>query len=310
MLIVLAAPLFFIESAAAGEEAYSLSQMFAPALIRGQSTDAGRFWTDFYYAGSSLKPKEGGVKIRPDQFGVQLGFDLPKTEYSWRTFFLSIGQSNTEIGNIADSEVNHFQFGLGKRLEWNVAKQGGYVGYTASLTYDDYKIRDMFTNVSHSGSGLQANASGEAAVCWGNDQWKIRPFYGLQYDFLYHGRIGEEGSAILSDESEHSLQQMLGVRLSRNFFYTFDIQVRASWVHQYLGDTPAFFTNRFSSISGTSIPTPAVPFYGGDVGRDWAWIGTGVQFDFYNWFLFFDYDLLLNERQTSHVGSMMLCLTW
>ncbi len=280
---------------------------FGPGpVFRGQKTDNGRLWTSFYYSGSALEPKDADVKIRPDLYGFQLGLDIPKTKTVCSNYFMNIGRSNTDFDSDARSKVNHYQFGFGKRIDWGM----GYIGYTSSLTYDDYKIRDRISNKQHSGDGLQANISGEAALCWGGDTWKFRPFYGLQYDFLYHGRLGKAGSAFMSDSNDHSLQQFIGLRFTKSFFYSIDWQLRASWVHQMLGHTPPFFSTRFSSISATGVPTPAVPFFGGDVGRDWAWLGTGVQFDFHHWYLFFDYDLLVNGRQNSHIASMLICLTW
>lgn len=276
-------------------------------VYRGQKTDNGRFWTNFFYSGSSLKPKGEGRKIKPDLYGFQLGLDIPRSASICSIYFLNIGRSNTDFEKDARSKIGHYQLGFGKRIDWG---RRAYVGYTGSLTYDDYKIRDRLSNRQYSGDGVQANLSGEAALCWNGAEWSFRPFYALQYDFLYHGRLGKAGSAILGDSNDHSLQQYMGLRFTKNFQHTIDWQIRASWVHQMLKHTPPFTSSRFSSISGTSVPTPAVPFFDGNIGRDWAWLGTGVCFDFYNWYLFLDYDLMINGRQNSHVASLFICLTW
>jgi hypothetical protein len=52
-------------------------------------------------------------------------------------------------------------------------------------------------------------------------------------------------------------------------------------------------------------------FYDGKTGRDWAWLGIGAKLEgIYGIYFFADYDVLVNERHTSHLGSLGLCLSW
>ena len=88
-----------------------------------------------------------------------------------------------------------------------------------------------------------------------------------------------------------------------------ELQGRTVWVHEMLDSPPSFYRVRFSPVHGTN--TPAMVYHRGNTGRDWAWLGLGGKLEgAFNIYLFLDYDILLNERQVTHLGSVGLCLGW
>ena len=259
----------------------------------------GRVWSNLYYADTTLKPKEGG-KIQPDVYGFQVGFDVAKSHGVHSTFFANVNQSKINFSGVS-SKIDNYLLGGGKFFYLN----GCHFAFTACVGYDRYEISAGSTCM---GDGLQTNFFGEFGLDFIFGKWGIKPFYALQYDFLYHGRIGNS-PVLLSDWNGHGLNQLVGLRLNWRIMDMLELQGRAVWVHEMLDNPPPFYRARFSPVHGTS--TPAVMFYEGYTGRDWAWLGFGAKFEcIFNVYLFLDYDLLINERHTTHLGSLGFCLGW
>jgi uncharacterized protein with beta-barrel porin domain len=172
--------------------------------------------------------------------------------------------------------------------------------FTGSMGYDRHEISSGGAN---KGDGMQANSFGEFGLDFMLGKWGFKPFYALQYDFLYHGNVGD----VVGDWNGHGLNQLFGMRTNWKIMEMLELQSRATWVHEMLDKPPPFFHARFSPVHGTN--SPAIMFYKGNTGRDWAWLGFGAKFEgISNIYLFFDYDVLLNERHVTHLGSVGLCL--
>jgi len=259
----------------------------------------GRVWTNLYYGDTTLKPKEMG-KIHPNFYGFQLGFDVAKSHGVYSTFFANANQSKTKFDG-ADSKIDNYLLGYGKFIYLSMC----HFIFTGSLGYDRYEVS---TDKTALGDGLQTNFFGEFGLDFLFGKWGIKPFYALQYDFLYHGNIGHS-PVVVNDWNGHGLNQLFGLRLSWKVTDMLELQSRTVWVHEMLDNPPPFFHSRFSPVSGTN--SPAIMFYEGKTGRDWAWLGIGGKFEgVYNIYLFFDYDALFNERHITHLGSIGLCLGW
>ncbi len=264
----------------------------------------GRAWGNFYYGATSLEPKDFDCKIKPDLFGVQFGFDVVNSHGVYSTFYGNYNQSDTDIGSSTKSKIENYLFGFGKY----VYLSGCHFGFTAGIGYDSYKVDERVLEASYGGDGLQMNLFGELGIDLVFGSWAFKPFYALQYDFLYHGRIGK-ADTFQGDRNEHGLIQLMGLRLNWKPLDNLEFQTRTTWVHEMLDNPPPFYNARFSPVQGTS--TPAVYFYQGDTGRDWAWIGAGAKWEFvYNIFVYLDYDLTINERHTTHFGTLGICLGW
>jgi hypothetical protein len=270
-------------------------------LYRGQkfrrSGSSGRIWTNIYYDMTTLKPKDAGVKFKPDAEGIQFGLDFQHGGM-YSTLFGNVQSSDFSVLG-GKSKAKNYLFGYGKFFYLS----GCHFGGNASIGYDEYKITAR--GISGSGDGLQANLFGEYGIDLIFGQWGFKPFYDLQYDFLYHGRIPNYAS----DWNGHSLNHSFGMRLNWKATEFFELQFRTAWVHEFLGNPPPFYQGRFSAVHGTA--TPNTLFYGGNIGRDWAWLGCGIKLEcLYSMYVFLDYDGMFNARQTSHLFNAGLCLSW
>lgn len=270
-------------------------------IFLGQRSSV-RIWSNLYCGTTTLQPKEGG-EIQPDYLGIQLGLDLPKSGGLYSTFFFNAHKTEIDFQG-SSSTVNNFLFGYGKYVYFSLC----HFALTGSISYDRYEISSA--GQTGNGSGMQSNFFGEFGLDFIFGKWGIKPFYALQYDFMYHGRIGEPNSPTsVSDWNGHGLQQLFGLRLNWKVWSVLEFQGRMAWVHEMLGNPPPFYRGRFSPVQGTN--TPAMLFYSGNTGRDWAWLGIGAKFEgIYGIYFFGDYDVLFNARQTSHLGSLGLCLSW
>ena len=263
----------------------------------------GRAWANTYYGDTTLKPKGGG-KIDPSLYGLQIGLDLVTAHGMFSTFFFNINQSKVKFGDSfggGSSTIDNYLFGYGKFYNFKIC----HLAFTGSIGYDAYEMTRVRVGT---GDGLQTNIFGEFGLDFIIDKWAIKPFYALQYDFLYHGRIGKSPE-FYNDWNGHSVQQLFGLRLHWKPMDILDFQSRLVWVHEMLGETQPFYHVRFSPMQG--INTPVVMFHEGNTGRDWAWLGIGAKLEpVFNVHFFLDYDVLLNERHVTHFGSLGLCLGW
>ena len=268
-----------------------------------RQSGGGRVWANTYYGGTTLKPLEGG-KIKPSLYGLQVGFDIAQSHGLFSTFFLNINQNKVKFGEQfggGTSTIDNYLFGYGKFLYFSLC----HLAFSGSIGYDRYEVVRENTG---NGDGLQMNFFGEFGLDFIFGDWAIKPFYALQYDFLYHGRIGKSPT-LYNDWNGHGLQQLFGLRVNWKPVQILELQSRASWVHEMLGNPPPFYHVRFSPMHGTNTPT--IMFHEGKTGRDWAWLGFGAKIEcVYNVYLFLDYDLLLNGRHVTNLGSLGCCLGW
>ncbi|MDR0704020.1 MAG: autotransporter outer membrane beta-barrel domain-containing protein [Planctomycetaceae bacterium] len=272
---------------------------------RRQRGSGGRIWTNLYYGNTVLEPKGMNAKIKPNLFGLQVGLDIVQSHGVYKTFFGNFNQSKTKYPDQTNADTENYLLGYGKYIYLN----GCHFGGAGSLGYDRYKIRNSSYQINAKGDGLQCNLFGEFGLDFILGQWGIKPFYALQYDFLYHGRIGQASVPVREDWNGHGLSQFLGIRFNWKLFESFELQSRLTWIHELLDNPPVYYHARFSAVQGTG--SPAVLFYEGNTGRDWAWIGFGLKLEgVYNVFLFLDYDLMINARHTTHLGNLGLCFGW
>ena len=256
----------------------------------------GRVWGNAYFGDTTLRPV-AEEKLRPHFIGMQLGFDVAKTPGVYSSYSLNVNQSKIKFAGDS-STIDNFLLGYGKFVYLSMC----HFTFTGSVGYDRYEISSGRTN---KGDGLQTNFFGEFGFHFPLGKWSMKPFYALQYDFLYHGNVGDS----IRDWNGHGLNQLMGMRLTWKATEILELQSRATWVHEMLDNPPPFYHARFSPVHGTT--TPAILYYGGNTGRDWAWLGLGAKFEcISDIYLYFDYDVLLNERHVTHLGSAGLCFNW
>jgi uncharacterized protein with beta-barrel porin domain len=256
-----------------------------------------------YFASGVLHPTEETNKHRPDVFGIQVGFDVVRSEMAYLSVFYNFNRSQDNLSDLLSSDIHNHFFGGGYFLYLS----GCHFGVMGGIGYDQYKVNNDDGNAK--GAGLQTNLFSEFGIDVPLGKWAIKPFAALQHEFLYHGRIGDAPNIVQGDWNAHGLDALLGLRVNWKLRENLEIQARSTWVHQLLDNPPPFYIARFSAVHGTS--TPIIFHYQGNTGRDLAWLGLGLKWEFYfNAFLFFDYDVLLNERLTSHLGNVGLCFGW
>ncbi|MCL2005206.1 MAG: autotransporter outer membrane beta-barrel domain-containing protein [Planctomycetaceae bacterium] len=267
-------------------------------VFLGQKTrrisGGGRVWSNLYYGDTRLKPK-GEDLIKPSFYGIQLGYDANKSHGVYSSYFFNVNQSKVDTSDFS-SVIDNYMIGYGKFIYLSVC----HFTFTGSIGYDNYKI----DGGENKGDGLQTNLFSEFGLDLLLGQWAFKPFYALQYDFLYHGNLGER-----THWNRHGLTQLFGSRLNWKPTHALELQSRVIWVHEMLDNPPPFYHMRFSPVAG--VNSPAIMYYEGNTGRDWAWFGIGGKFEcVFNVYLFLDYDLLLNERHTTHLGSAGVCFGW
>ncbi|GHT27479.1 hypothetical protein FACS18942_06880 [Planctomycetales bacterium] len=263
----------------------------------------GRFWTNLYYGATTLKPKDT-VRIKPDEYGVQFGFDVVQTHGIYSTFLGNFQRSSVKIQDTAKSTAETYTIGYGKFAYL----RGCHFGGLGTISYDKYKISRSTVGSNGDGKGVQTNIFGEFGIDFVLPRFAIKPFYALQYDFLYHGRIGEKGSEFQDDWNGDGLTQLFGSKFNIGISDSIELQIRTTWVHELLDPQP-FFNARFGPVQGTM--TPAIFYYNGYTGRDWAWLGASFKWEIcYNVFLFLDYDATINKYHTTNFGNIGLCLGW
>jgi len=270
---------------------------------RRRSGNGGRVWTNIYGGTAVLHPTRETNRIRPDLFGVQVGFDVVRSQMAYFSLFYNYNYSKIGIRELLHSRTDNHFIGAG----YFVYLSGCHFGIQGGIGYDQYKADNDIGGAK--GDGLQTDIFSEFGIDFPVGKWAIKPFFALQHDFVYHGRIGDTDNIIQGDWNVHSLAALLGLRVNWKPLENLEFQARSTWVHEMLDRPPPFYKARFSAVHGTS--TPAIFHYQGNTGRDWAWLGLGLKFEFnYNMFLFCDYDVMFNARLTSHLGSIGLCLGW
>jgi hypothetical protein len=275
-------------------------------LAQSSRNSGGCVWSNLYYANTTLKPKNSGVKIKPDNYGIQIGIDVLTDHEVYSSFFFNVNESKIKFNNLLKTTADNFLFGYGKLYHWQVA----HVGFGVYLGYDQYEM--SAAGKKFSGNGLQSRLDGEIGLSFISKRWDIKPFYALQYNFLYHGEINSSDTVIEGDWNGHGLTQFLGIRLNCKLLENrLLLQSRAIWIHELLDNPPPFYSSHFSSIKGKGASTPSILFFNGNIGRDWAWVGFGLKWSLlYQRSLFLDYDAAINGRRITHLVNLGLCLGW
>jgi outer membrane autotransporter protein len=280
---------------------------YSTILAQSKRGTGGCLWSNLYYSDTKLKPKNSPTKIKPEDYGIQIGLDVLTDHEVYSTFTFNVNEAKIKFGNQFKSTNDNFLFGYGKIYHWQVA----HVGLGASVGYDQYRISS--TGQNFDGQGLQSRLDGEFGLSFIFKRWEIKPFYAMQYNFVYHGKIDSAANNVaFSDWNGHGLTQLIGLRLNwKPIENTLLLQSRITWIHELLNNPPPFYSSYFSSVKGKGATTPSIYFFDGNIGRDWVWIGLGLKWSFWHQrSLFIDYDIALNERQTTHLINLGLCFGW
>ncbi|MGE3641918.1 MAG: autotransporter domain-containing protein, partial [Pirellulales bacterium] len=193
-----------------------------------------------------------------------------------------------------------------------------YVLSIGGFEFDGYDSR---RRISFAGETTEGDTDGwkgyyytEQGSTFGGALLSLQPFAGLQYIYVRQNGFTETGAAAANlavpGINTHSLRSVLGSRLfSQQAEWRdrcFAPQFRALWLHEFL-QTETSFSTFFSQIGGGN--TFAIDGLG--MGRDWAVLGPGVNCDLgCNWSAYGNYDLMLNDQTTFHIGSGGVQYVW
>ena len=277
-------------------------------VYRGASLGKGisglRLWGAAYYDNSEIEP-EFGELMKSDTLGLMVGVELKRRGGSVWGVYYHYGNEETEWENLGvNGDVKHHLFGLTYYQPLPVS----HFLVNANVGFDEYSLR--FPTLGEiNPEGYQANVYPE----FGLDiplgkMFGFKPYWALHYHYLHYDEAYSEidPNIGLAEENYHGLNNLLGLRMNLAFGNLLSLQGRASWIHEYLKESPTSMSY-FGSVPGQFTPT-RTNFYG-DTARDWAWFGAGAKISLGdNFRLFADYDLTLNARQTSHTISACLCI--
>jgi autotransporter-associated beta strand protein len=215
---------------------------------------------------------------------------------------------------VASSEIKGGQFGT------YYTGRNGHHYYTliSGLQVDDFESERVIT-----AGGLNRTARGDydgwqgfgylerGAILYSSNRWSCQPFGALQYVHVRQNSFTETGAGVLNlsidGVDDDSFRSLLGMRIQvRTIGNRRHVtpEFRAVWVHEFM-DTDLPVVARFATVGG------AFTVEGLDMGRDWALVGTGLNWNLgNNWSAQANYDAQVNEHQTFHVGSGSVQKTW
>ncbi len=281
--------------------------VYRGASFKPKGMSGLRLWGAGYYDHSKIEP-EYGAPMKSDMYGLFFGIEFKRSGGSVLGVYYHYGSEDTEWENsVLNGDVKHHQFGL----TFQKSLPMSHILINANGGTDKYALRfDGLEELKP--DGYQANLYPE----FGFDiplgkMIGFKPFAALHYHYLHHDEFFSEfdPDTGLEEADYHGLNNLLGLRTNLMLgggFFTF--QARASWVHEYLKESPTSLSY-FGSVPGQF--TPIRCNLEGDTARDWAWFGVGAKLGLGDHLrLFADYDLTLNARQTSQTVSCCLCLGW
>ena len=293
---------------------YALAESFYgpngfEAVYRGASKSklgGLRIWGGGYYDNSKIEP-EHFDPMTSDTFGLLAGIEFKRSGGSIFGLYYHYAGEDTEgkfdpLEFEGDAKHNLIGFTFHKpmsRCHFLCNLNGGIDQYGLRFDTEEFKPK-----------GYQANFYPEFGLDFPLGKMiGLKPYAALHYHYLHHDEIFAPTlipPIFLEKADYHGLNNLLGLRTNL-VLGVLTFQARASWVHEYLAETPTS-QSYFSSMPGQF--TPIRCHFAGDTARDWAWFGLGAKLGYGGFRLFADYDLTLNARQTSHAISACLCFGW
>jgi len=262
-----------------------------------------RIWGAGYYDMTKIEP-EDFAPMDSDMFGLMGGLELKRRSGSVLGVYYHYASEETKwepnLLDLIDGDAKHHIIGLTFRKPLPLS----HILLNVNGGLDQYGLR-FDSDEALKPKGYQANVYPEFGLNIPIGKMiGLKPYLAVHYHYLHHDDI----STYWDKADYHGLNNLLGLRTNLALGNIFQLQGRASWVHEYLKESPTSLSY-FSSLPGHF--TPIRCNFEGDTARDWAWLGVGARLSFgHNLRLFADYDLTLNARQTSHTISCCLCLGW
>lgn len=280
-------------------------------ILRGalgiDSCRAFQVWGTFYAGGGKIKPLGFTQKIDQDLDGAMVGLTLGLGSAFSFTGYYNYHDTATECAGTKISTDTQLG-GIG--LRYNVS--GFYFSLLGNYGDDGSTLRATEAEDALDFDGWQATGFFETGFQWPTSGrlFVLTPFSNLQYSTVEFDGFDRSRFALTGDKTQYdAFYQTLGSRIDLNLpgCDLLGLQGRLAWVHQYLSDAAPISNYQIGRIPGTITPTSV--YYEGNAGRDWFWCGAGLKLSLFNLLsATLDYDILLNERQTTHLGSVGLLI--
>ena len=226
--------------------------------------------------------------------------------------FFNYSQSTIDVGDPDDTVTTENNFG-GAYLTHDYGL--GYSMVVAGFGHDQYESRRQISFLSPvrqadgDHDGWQAGIYTEHGLTYGLSNLFFQPYGALQYVYFGQDGFTETGAdsinLVVDDFSFNSFRMMLGGRLAGSFWGP-TWELRAQWIHELLHETSPIVG---ASFQGGWDPTFAIE--GLSLGRDWALLGAGFDWQIRPRFSFFaNYDWQVNGYQSFGVGSGGAEIRW
>jgi outer membrane autotransporter protein len=194
-----------------------------------------------------------------------------------------------------------------------------YLLAAASAGFTGYReTRQMtFGNINSTARGDYSGWSPSAYLEYGHryqlGRTIVQPYGALQYIYVRQNAFTETGAGTLNQAvggiDTNALRGLLGSRFAQvgttRGGSPILPELRAAWMHEFL-EPNSTLNATFAPVGGSSFAARGLNF-----GRDWAVLGTGMQYVMNrNVSLFANYDLLFNANQAWNAGSGGVQFVW
>ncbi|MGD9128805.1 MAG: autotransporter domain-containing protein, partial [Planctomycetia bacterium] len=280
-------------------------------------------WSSGFGLGGSVSSDGNAVQrgLEYSLGGTLVGMERRLGDAMRLGFFYSYGQSyiNQDVVVGVPNTVNTKNNLWGSYFMMNDGS--AYTTLTGAIGYDDYEARRSIqmgaisANANGNHHGWQSAVYVEHGVSMGGPRLLIQPYGALQYIYLRQGTFTESGAGdyglAVGGIDLHSLRTIAGGRLASTLCFgksQVTFEGRGLWMHELLDQATGIVD---AQLIGNPTGVPAFAISGANLGRDWAVVGTGV-----NWQLgprmsvFAAYDAQINARQTFHIGSAGVQMVW
>jgi autotransporter-associated beta strand protein len=282
------------------------------AAIRAQDRADWRGWISGYGVGGTAASDGNASSAKYAIGGTTFGADHEIDSQTRIGLYGSYANLNLNTRNgLQSAESDAVQFG-GYLLRNH--QDARYTLASLGVGFNDYDSRRSVLGQTATGdtNGWQANTWLEHGLRFETRSVTLQPFAALQYLYVGQNDFREDGAGLLNLDVEsldtHALRGALGASVARPFETSRGFLVptfHAMWLHEFL-DTSSVLNTSFASVGGASFATRGL-----DYGRDWAVLGTGLQWETgRNWSVLLNYDLQFNAVQTFHMGSGALQFQW
>lgn len=276
-------------------------------------------WGLVYGTGGHTRHDGNAYGYDQSYLGTLIGLDKLYGHATRAGIYTSYGEGRLSSNLKESAKTRELLVGLYLRKNMYI----GYLLLSGGLGYNQYDVTREITFADRTASGrrdaIVGTVYGERGLEFQGPVAKWQPFLGLQYIGNQQNGFSETGADSLNLEgditTQNSFRSLLGTRLSkdiaRSHSGTLALSGQAYWMHEFTKGTYSDFSSQFSNPGGAYYASDAkLMVHGNNAARDWAVLGTGLNYDFGNWRLLAGYDITMNRQQVLHTGNAGFAYGW